>query len=158
MAACATALGMWYWGLRKASPVPPNASTWAMASTVEEMAEADPRLAQALAKAKGMVSKAIADHPVIVFMKGVPSQPQCGYSAGLVEVMNSYPSVKWVSCNVLQDDMIREAVKIVGDWPTLPQLYVNGELIGGYDIVTDMHKTGELKGVLPVTKKEEAAE
>ena len=60
VAACATALGMWYWGLRKASPVPPNASTWAMASTVEEMAEADPRLAQALAKAKGMVSKAIA--------------------------------------------------------------------------------------------------
>uniref|UniRef100_A0A7S1J9H9 Glutaredoxin domain-containing protein n=1 Tax=Eutreptiella gymnastica TaxID=73025 RepID=A0A7S1J9H9_9EUGL len=124
--------------------------SWAIATSSEEPANDD--YEKALEKGMALCQQAIKEHPVILFMKGVPTAPQCGFSAGTVEILNKYPSVKWVACNVFQDPMIREGIKRVGSWPTIPQLYVNGELIGGYDIVKEMHETGELKELLPVTE------
>eukprot|EP00667_Euglena_gracilis_P018669 EG_transcript_19863 len=138
--------------LRRVSGRAAGPARWvALAAAGAEAAAAeDPQAtyAAALAKAIGLVRKSIAEHRVILFMKGVPKNPQCGYSAGVVDILKAYPDVKWVACNVLQDAMVREAVKQVGDWPTLPQLYVDGDLIGGFDILSDLHGKGELGAIL----------
>jgi len=131
----------------------PRAAAWTVAATgaAPEAAEAEPAKVgpeAALERGKQLVRKALQDHKVILFMKGVPKAPQCGFSAGVVEILNKYPDTKWVACNVLQDQAVREAVKAVGDWPTIPQLYVSGELIGGFDIVNDLHTKGELTDIL----------
>lgn len=140
------ALGAWF-HTRKAPAT--NITEWAMASSAAELGMSEEEFEDALKKGMALVQSAINDHKVILFMKGVPTAPQCGFSAGTVEILNQYPETKWVACNVFQDPMIREGVKRVGQWPTIPQLYVDGELIGGYDIVSEMHKSGELKACLP---------
>ena len=100
----------------------------------------DPQ-AQAIA---GFIGKAIAENPVVLFMKGVPDQPQCGFSAICVQILD-HLGVDFVGVNVLQSNDLRQGIKSFSDWPTIPQLYVKGEFVGGSDIVREMFQAGELK-------------
>ena len=85
----------------------------------------------------------ISSEDVVLFMKGTPVFPQCGFSAAVVGVL-SHVGVKFRGINVLEDDDIREGIKVYSDWPTIPQLYVKGEFIGGCDIIREMYESGEL--------------
>ena len=89
------------------------------------------------------IDNAVKGNDVLLFMKGTPVFPQCGFSAAVVGVL-SHLGVKFRGINVLEDDSIREGIKAYSDWPTIPQLYVKGEFIGGCDIVREMYETGEL--------------
>ena len=82
-------------------------------------------------------------HPVVLFMKGTPVFPQCGFSAQVVQIL-SLTGVKFKAFNVLEDDELREGIKAYSNWPTIPQLYVKGEFVGGCDIVREMYQAGEL--------------
>lgn len=93
------------------------------------------------------ISKSVAENPVIVFMKGEPEQPRCGFSAVVVQILD-HLGVDFVGVDVLQSEALREGIKAYSDWPTIPQLYVKGEFVGGADIVKEMFQTGELKGFL----------
>jgi monothiol glutaredoxin len=84
---------------------------------------------------------------VLLFMKGTPVFPQCGFSAAVIQVL-SHLQVKFNSVNVLEDPDIRDGIKQYSDWPTIPQLYVKGEFVGGCDIIREMYETGELKTFL----------
>ena len=86
-------------------------------------------------------------NPVMLFMKGTPQFPQCGFSAAVVQILD-YLGVDYGSENVLADDSIRQGIKEFSDWPTIPQLYVKGEFVGGCDIVKEMFEQGELRGFL----------
>jgi monothiol glutaredoxin len=89
----------------------------------------------------------VARNDVVLFMKGNPAFPQCGFSAAVVEVL-SHMGVKFQGVDVLRDPGIRQGIKDFSNWPTIPQLYVKGEFIGGCDIVREMFETGELEQVL----------
>jgi monothiol glutaredoxin len=93
------------------------------------------------------IAKTIADNAVVLFMKGVPDQPQCGFSAVTVQILD-HLGVDFVGVNVLQSDELRQGIKAFSDWPTIPQLYVKGEFVGGSDIVRQMFQSGELKPLL----------
>ena len=93
------------------------------------------------------IARTIAENPVTVFMKGVPDQPQCGFSAIVVQIMD-HLGVDFVGVDVLQSDELRQGIKAFSDWPTIPQLYVNGEFVGGCDIIRQMFEAGELKTFL----------
>ena len=84
---------------------------------------------------------------VLLFMKGTPVFPHCGFSAAVIQVL-SHLQVKFSSVNVLEDPDIRDGIKQYSDWPTIPQLYVKGEFVGGCDIIREMYETGELKTFL----------
>ena len=86
----------------------------------------------------------IAKHDVLLFMKGTPVFPQCGFSAAVVEVLSEL-GVKFHGVNILVDPDLRQGIKEFSQWPTIPQLYVKGEFIGGCDIVREMHASGELR-------------
>lgn len=89
----------------------------------------------------------IKSSDVVLFMKGTPVFPQCGFSAAVVQVLN-HIGVKFKGVNVLEDDAIRQGIKDFSNWPTIPQLYVKGEFLGGCDIVREMFETGELMETL----------
>ena len=93
------------------------------------------------------IAKTVADNPVVLFMKGVPDQPQCGFSALVVQVLD-HLGVEFIGVDVLQDPSLRDGIKTFSDWPTIPQLYVKGEFVGGADIVKEMFQGGELKPFL----------
>ena len=95
----------------------------------------------------GFIDKTIKDHDVVLFMKGTPEQPQCGFSGMVVQVLD-HLGVEYIGVNVLQDPALRDGIKAYSDWPTIPQLYLKGEFIGGADIVREMFQTGELKTAL----------
>lgn len=97
--------------------------------------------------AQAFIAKTIEEHPVVVFMKGVPDQPKCGFSSLVVQILD-HLGVDFVGVDVLQDDGLRQGVKSFSDWPTIPQLYVKGEFVGGSDIVREMFQSGELKPLL----------
>ena len=86
----------------------------------------------------------IDQNEVMLFMKGTPVFPQCGFSSVVVQVLD-YLGVDYVATNVLEDQAVREGIKVYSDWPTIPQLYVKGEFVGGCDIVREMFETGELE-------------
>ncbi|MGO8919448.1 MAG: Grx4 family monothiol glutaredoxin [Stellaceae bacterium] len=89
------------------------------------------------------IKRDIADHPVVLFMKGTPVFPQCGFSAAVVQIL-THLGVKFKGIDVLADPEIRQGIKEFSSWPTIPQLYVKGEFVGGCDIVREMFETGEL--------------
>ena len=91
----------------------------------------------------------IKRHDVMLFMKGLPSAPQCGFSRQIVDLLDQM-NVSYDAFNILEDEEIRAGLKEFSDWPTYPQLYVLGELVGGLDIVSQMHESGELKELLEV--------
>lgn len=90
------------------------------------------------------VRKDIMENPVILYMKGTPDSPCCGFSAVAISILKNI-GIRFHSVNVLEDNSVREAVRLYADWPTFPQLYVNGDLVGGCDIMKEMHLSGELK-------------
>lgn len=93
------------------------------------------------------IKSEINSQDVVLFMKGTPVMPQCGFSAAVVGVL-SHIGVQFRGVNVLEDEEIREGIKVYSDWPTIPQLYVKGEFMGGCDIVREMYETGELLEML----------
>ena len=90
------------------------------------------------------IDDAVKNNDVVLFMKGTPTFPQCGFSSTVVQILD-YLGVEYVSTNVLEHQDIREGIKSYSDWPTIPQLYVKGEFIGGCDIVKEMFEQGELR-------------
>jgi len=96
---------------------------------------------------KERIEKDIKNNKVMLYMKGTPDEPQCGFSAQVISVLKTY-DVPFKTFNILDDEDIRRGIKEYSDWPTVPQLYVNGEFVGGCDILTEMHNDGELKKVL----------
>jgi len=97
--------------------------------------------------AHALIAKTLQDHQVVLFMKGVPEQPRCGFSGLVVQILD-HMGVDFVGVDVLQDDSLRDGIKTFTDWPTIPQLYVKGEFVGGADIVREMFQNGELKPFL----------
>ena len=95
------------------------------------------------------IAEMVGEHPILLFMKGTKHFPQCGFSATVAEVLRRC-GVEYHSVNVLEDPAIREGIKAYASWPTIPQLYVKGEFVGGCDIVRDMYMSGELQDLLGV--------
>jgi monothiol glutaredoxin len=93
------------------------------------------------------IKQDITDHPVVLFMKGTPVFPQCGFSAAVVQILTQM-GVKFKGIDVLSDPAVRQAIKDFSSWPTIPQLYVKGEFVGGCDIIREMYETGELQDFL----------
>ncbi len=89
---------------------------------------------------------------VVLYMKGTPQFPQCGFSALAVQVLNACGVNEFASVNVLADQAVREGIKQYANWPTIPQLYVNGEFVGGSDIMREMYESGELQKLLEPQK------
>ena len=103
------------------------------------------------------ISEAIRDNEVILFMKGTPEQPMCGFSARTAAALQAVGK-PFAAVDVLPDPRIRQELSELSNWPTIPQLFVKGQLIGGCDIVTEMYETGELHEALGAEKPAEAAE
>jgi monothiol glutaredoxin len=99
------------------------------------------------------IKEQVEGHPVVLFMKGTPQFPQCGFSALAVQVLNACGVQDFHSVNVLADAEIRQGIKEYANWPTIPQLYVNGEFVGGSDIMREMYQTGELQKLLAEKQK-----
>ncbi len=89
------------------------------------------------------IESQIGDNPVVLYMKGTPDFPQCGFSARTVAILNAL-GARFAYVNILEDPELRERLKVYSQWPTYPQLYVNGELVGGCDIAMEMYESGEL--------------
>jgi monothiol glutaredoxin len=93
------------------------------------------------------IQNAIDENPVILFMKGTPDQPMCGFSARTVAILQSVGQ-PFAAVNILPDPRIRQELSALSNWPTIPQLFIHGELVGGSDIVTEMYESGELQQAL----------
>jgi monothiol glutaredoxin len=96
---------------------------------------------------RDQIQTAIDENPVLLFMKGTPDQPMCGFSARTVAILQSVGK-PFAAVNVLPDPRIRQELSALSNWPTIPQLFVDGELVGGCDIVTEMYESGELQQAL----------
>ena len=95
-----------------------------------------------------VIKSQVTSHPVVLYMKGTPQFPQCGFSASAVQVLKACGVNNFFSVNVLENPDIRQGIKEFSNWPTIPQLYVNGEFIGGADIMREMYQSGELQKLL----------
>jgi monothiol glutaredoxin len=94
------------------------------------------------------IREQVTTHPVVLYMKGTPQFPQCGFSQAAVQMLSACGVDKFFSVNVLADPDVRQGIKDYSDWPTIPQLYVNGEFVGGCDIMREMYEAGELQQLL----------
>ena len=90
----------------------------------------------------------VTGNPVVLYMKGSPQFPMCGFSASAIQILKANGVEKPFTVDVLQDEDVRQGIKEYANWPTIPQLYVNGEFVGGADILREMHQSGELKALL----------
>ncbi len=100
-----------------------------------------------MSEAKNYIETTVKNNDVVLFIKGTKDFPQCGFS-GLVTQILGYLNIDYFDVNVLENDEVRQAIKDYSDWPTIPQLYIKGEFIGGADILRDMFETGEIRGLL----------
>jgi monothiol glutaredoxin len=110
--------------------------------------------------AKTQIDETVKENDVVLFMKGTKSMPQCGFSSRVAGVLN-YMGVDYTDVNVLADEALRQGIKDYSDWPTIPQLYIKGEFVGGCDIITEMTLSGELDQMFDdngVTYDKDAAE
>jgi monothiol glutaredoxin len=103
------------------------------------------------------IQEAIADHEIILFMKGTPEQPMCGFSARTAAALEAL-GTEYAAVDILPDPRIRQELSAISNWPTIPQLFVKGELVGGCDIITEMYESGELAQVLGVEPPAQAPE
>jgi monothiol glutaredoxin len=94
------------------------------------------------------IREQVGSNKVVLYMKGTPQFPQCGFSANAASILKACGVSDYLAVNVLADPEIRQGVKDFSNWPTIPQLYINGELVGGSDIMTDMYQKGELQKML----------
>ena len=99
--------------------------------------------------AKEFIQKTVTENPVVLFMKGTAQFPQCGFSGRAIQLLKQAGAKNLVTVNVLEDDDVRQGIKEYANWPTIPQLYVNGQFVGGSDIMTEMYQSGELQKMLP---------
>ncbi|HQS56968.1 MAG: monothiol glutaredoxin, Grx4 family [Gallionellales bacterium 35-53-114] len=95
-----------------------------------------------------VIKQQVTTHPVVVYMKGTPAAPRCGFSANVINILNALGVKDIFSVNILESDDIRLGIIEYANWPTVPQVYINGEFIGGSDITTEMYQSGELKTLL----------
>jgi monothiol glutaredoxin len=98
--------------------------------------------------AKEFIQKTVTDNSVVLFMKGTAQFPQCGFSGRAIQLLKQSGAKNLVTVNVLEDDEVRQAIKDFANWPTIPQLYVKGQFVGGSDILTEMYQSGELESLL----------
>ena len=98
-----------------------------------------------------VIKKQVDGNRVVLYMKGSPDFPQCGFSANAVQILRACGASEIFTVNVLESSEIRQGIKDYANWPTIPQLYINGEFVGGSDIMTEMYKNGELKKLLEKT-------
>lgn len=98
--------------------------------------------------AKEFIHQTVTENPVVLFMKGTAQFPQCGFSGRAVQILKACGVTQLVTVNVLEDDDVRQGIKDYANWPTIPQLYVKGEFVGGSDILTEMFQSGELQTLL----------
>jgi monothiol glutaredoxin len=94
------------------------------------------------------IKETVTSNPVVLYMKGTPQMPQCGFSAMAVQALQACGVSSFATVNVLADPEVREGIKQYANWPTIPQLYVNGEFVGGSDIMREMYQSGELQKLL----------
>ena len=94
------------------------------------------------------IREQVTSHPVVLYMKGSPSFPQCGFSANAVQLLKAGGATEVFTVDVLQDPEIRQGIKDYANWPTIPQLYIKGEFIGGSDIMKELYQSGELQKLL----------
>ena len=94
------------------------------------------------------IKQQVSENPVVLYMKGTPQFPQCGFSATVVQILHACGMRDFFSVNVLEEPEIRQGIKEYANWPTIPQLYVNGEFVGGCDILREMFQSGELQRLL----------
>ncbi len=99
------------------------------------------------------IRQQVEGHPVVLYMKGSPQQPMCGFSATATQLLRMCGAQDVFTVDVLQDQEIREGIKQYANWPTIPQLYVNGEFVGGCDIMREMYQSGELQKLIGDAKK-----
>jgi monothiol glutaredoxin len=97
---------------------------------------------------KEFIQKTVTDNPVVLFMKGTAQFPQCGFSSRAIQLLKQSGVKNLVTVNVLEDEEVRQGVKEYANWPTVPQLYVNGQFVGGSDIMMEMFESGELQTLL----------
>ena len=103
--------------------------------------------------AQEKIRDTVTSNPVVLFMKGSPQMPMCGFSATATQILQLCGVENFVTVDVLQDPEIRQGIKEYAKWPTIPQLYVNGEFVGGSDIMREMYQSGELQKILEGVKK-----
>lgn len=97
---------------------------------------------------QSFISETVAENPVVLFMKGTAQAPQCGFSARAIQILRAVGLTQVVTINVLDDDEVRQGIKDFSNWPTIPQLYIGGEFVGGSDIVSEMFENGELETMM----------
>lgn len=97
------------------------------------------------------IAKQVKDHKILIYMKGTPEFPQCGFSAAVVDVFNQL-KVPYDTVNILEDPEIREGIKVFSKWPTIPQIYIQGKFVGGCDIVREMFARGELQPLVQAVR------
>lgn len=100
------------------------------------------------AEVREFIRETVTGHPVVLFMKGTAQFPQCGFSARAIQVLKECGVGKLVTVNVLDDPEVREGIKVYSNWPSIPQLFIKGEFVGGTDIMNEMHSKGELADML----------
>ena len=97
---------------------------------------------------QALIHEQVTGNPVVLYMKGTPQFPQCGFSATAVQILKACNVASFASVNVLENPDIRQGIKDYANWPTIPQLYIKGEFVGGCDIMREMYQTGELQKLL----------
>jgi monothiol glutaredoxin len=101
---------------------------------------------------QAQIKEIVTNHPVVLFMKGIPDMPQCGFSATAVQILKNCGVAEFAAVDVLRSPEIRQGIKEYANWPTIPQLYINGEFVGGCDIMKEMFQSGELQKELDAAK------
>jgi len=101
-----------------------------------------------------LIKDQVTKHPVVLYMKGTPQFPQCGFSAMAIQVLQASGVKELFTVNVLENPEIRQGIKTFANWPTIPQLYVGGEFVGGSDIMREMYESGELQKILEGAKQQ----
>ncbi len=101
-----------------------------------------------MSNAQETIQSQVSGNPVVLYMKGTPQFPQCGFSSSAAQILKTCGVTTFYSVNVLADNEIRQGIKDFANWPTIPQLYVNGEFVGGSDIMKEMYQSGEMQTLL----------
>jgi monothiol glutaredoxin len=97
---------------------------------------------------QAVIKQQVTENPVVLYMKGTPTFPQCGFSSGAIAVLKACGVTNFLAVNVLENPEIRQGIKEFANWPTIPQLYIKGEFVGGSDIMREMYESGELQQML----------
>lgn len=101
-----------------------------------------------MSEVQDFIKETVTGNPVVLFMKGTAQAPQCGFSGRAIQILKTSGVTKLVTVNVLEDELVRQGIKDYSNWPTIPQLYVGGEFIGGSDIIAELSESGELVSAL----------